>query len=328
MTNMKRLLLTTLASLSWLGAIPTAHAQAAFPSERPITLVVPFAAGGGTDILARLVAEKLGEQLSQSVIVDNKPGANGLIAMGAVERAKADGYTLMFGSSSTHVLAPLMSEDKAFIDEVRKKSTLVSMVADTPLVLAVGTHSDIGNLEQLLSVARQKSLTFGTFGTGSSPHVLGELLAARTNTKLVHVAYKGSAPAITDLRGGHIDSVFLTVAAVSAQVDNKEIRPLAVTGPRRVQTLPDTPTFKEAGVTGLEDSGWFALFAPAGTPAATLEVLHTGVAKVMAMPAIQTQLTELGLQHAPGSRAQAAQAWERSIANIRKLLQQVTISTK
>ena len=324
----KRLLLTALASLSWLGAIPAAHAQAGYPSERPVTLVVPFAAGGGTDILARLVAEKLGEQLRQSVIVDNKPGANGLVAMRAVERAAADGYTLTFGSSSTHVLAPLMSEDKALMDQLRKKSTMVSMVAETPLVLAVSAHSEVGNLEQLLRMARQKSLTFGTFGTGSSPHVMGELLAAKTNTKLVHVAYKGSAPAITDLRGGHIDSVFLTVAAVSAQVDNKEIRPLAVTGPRRVQTLPDTPTFKEAGVTGLEDSGWFALFAPAGTPAATLEVLHTGVAKVMALPVIQSQLTELGLQNAPGSRVQAAQAWERSIANTRKLLQQVTISTK
>lgn len=325
---MKTLLLAALASLTWWGAMPAAQAQAAFPKERPITLVVPFAAGGGTDILARLVAEKLGEQLGQSVVVDNKPGANGMIAMRAVERAAADGYTLTFGSSSTHVLAPLMSEDKALMDQVRKKSSMVSLVAETPLVLAVGAHSEIGNLEQFLRTARQKSLTFGTFGSGSSPHVMGELLAAKTQSQLVHVAYKGSAPAITDLRGRHIDSVFLTIAAVSAQVDSKEIRPLAVTGPRRVQTLPNTPTFKEAGVAGLEDSGWFALFAPAGTPADVLDTLHNGVAKVMASPAVQTQLVELGLQHAPGTRAQAGEAWERSVTQTRKLLQQVTISTK
>ncbi len=193
-------------------------------------------------------------------------------------------------------------------------------------MLAVSAKSEAGNLEQLLQVARQKSTTFGTFGAGSSPHVLGEVLAAKTGAKLVHVAYKGSAPAITDLRGAHIDSVFLTVAAISAQVDAKEIRPLAVTGPRRVHTLPDVPTFKEAGVDGLEDSGWFALFAPTGTPVAVLDQLHAGVAKVMALPAVQTQLVELGLQYAPGTRTQGIQAWERSISNTRKLLQNVKIS--
>lgn len=325
---MRRHFLACMLAVASLGTAAVAQAQSGYPGERPVTLVVPFAPGGGTDILARLVAEKLGERIHQSVIVDNKPGANGLVAIQAVERAKADGYTLLFGSSSTHVLGPLLSGNKESIDSVRKQSVLVGMIADTPQVLAVSAKSDIKTLDQFLQAARRKSLTFGTFGSGSTPHVLGEYLAAKTGAQLLHVAYKGSSPAITDLRGGHIDGVFLTVAAVSAQVEAKEIVPLAVTGPGRVQLLPGVPTFKEAGVAGLEDSGWFALFAPAGTPAAVLDALYAGVSDVMALPETQAKLTELGLRRTAASRAQEAAAWDRSIANIRKILQQVKISDK
>lgn len=325
---MKRSFLASLIAFAWISAVGGAQAQPAYPGERPVTLMVPFAPGGGTDILARLVAQKLGDRLRQSVIVDNKPGANGLLAMQSVERAKADGYTLLFGSSSTHVLAPLLSPDKQAIDSVRKKSVLVSMVAETPLALAVNAKSDIKTLDQFLQAARKKSTTFGTFGSGSSPHVLGELLAARTGAQLLHVAYKGSSPAITELRGGHTDSVFLTVAALSAQVEAKEIRPLAVTGPKRVQSLPDVPTFTEAGVAGLEDSGWFAIFAPAGSPGAALDQLHSGVSQVMALPEVQAKLLELGLQRSAVDRAQEATTWDRSIANVKKILQQVKIDDK
>ncbi|MGJ7530611.1 Bug family tripartite tricarboxylate transporter substrate binding protein [Variovorax sp. GB1P17] len=325
---MKRSLVTCIATLATWCVANVAQAQTTWPSERPIGLVVPFAPGGGTDILARLVAQKLGEQMGQTIVVDNKPGANGALALQAVERAKSDGYTLMFGSSSTHVLAPLMSDDKKAMEGVRKKSVMVSIVAETPLVLAVSARSEISTLSQLRQVARTKSLTYGTFGTGSSPHVLGELLAARTGTQLLHVAYKGSSPAITDLRGGHIDSVFLTVAALSAQVESKEIRPLAVTGARRVQSLPDVPTFTEAGITGLGDSGWFAVFAPAGTPVAVLERLHAGVTKVMTLPQVQAKLVELGLQRAPGNREEDAAAWDRSIIQTHKILRQIKITSK
>jgi len=325
---MKRTFLIAAAALVCWTPLSTAYAQAAYPADRPITLIVPFAAGGGTDILARLVAEKLGEDVRQTVVVDNKPGANGIIAIRALERAKPDGHTLMFGSSSTHVLAPLMAEDKALMETVRKQTALVGMVADTPLVLAVNSTSEAGSLELFLQAARRQSLTYGTYGSGSSPHVLGALLAAETKAKLTHVAYKGSSPAITDLRGGHIDSVFLTVAAVSVQVEAKEMRPLAVTGPRRVQTLPDVPTFKEAGVAGLEDSGWFAVFAPAGTPSPALDKLHASIAKAMALPAMQGKLVELGLQYVPVSRVQGQLNWDRSIASTRKMLKNVKIGAQ
>jgi len=313
-----------LALLAFFAAF-NAHAAPAFPTDRPISLVVPFSAGGGTDILARLVAARLGVLIQQSVVVDNKPGANGVLASQYVERAKADGYTLMFGSSSTHVLSPMLSPKKQQMEQTRRTFSMVSIVAETPLVLAVNAKSPFQNLDQLLKASRAKELSFGTFGSGSSPHVLGSLLAARTNARLQHVPYKGSSPAITDLLGGHIDSVFLTVAALSSHVEDKEVRALAVTGPHRVQTLPDTPTFKESGVAGLEDSGWFAVFAPAGTPAPVLELLHDAIERVMATPEAQAQLVELGLRSSNGTRALQAATWERSIAAMQAILALVKI---
>ncbi|MGJ7498033.1 tripartite tricarboxylate transporter substrate binding protein [Variovorax sp. RT4R15] len=320
----KKTLSAALALLAFLAAF-NARAEPAFPTDRPISLVVPFSPGGGTDILARLVATRLGSMIRQSVIVDNKPGANGVLASQYVERAKADGYTLMFGSSSTHVLSPMLSPKKQQMEQVRKNFSVVSIVAETPLVLAVSARSELQNLDQLLNTSRGRDLSFGTFGSGSSPHIMGVLLAAQTKTRLLHVPYKGSSPAITELLGNHIDSVFLTVAALSSHVEDKEVRALAVTGPRRVQTLPDVPTFKEAGVSGLEDSGWFAVFAPSETPTHVLDSLHNAIERVMATPEIQTKLVELGLRGSTGSRAQQTAKWERSIAATQAILTQVRL---
>lgn len=327
-TTMKTFLLSVTSSLALLVTSGFAHAQSAYPSEKPVTMLVPFAAGGGTDILARLLADKLGEELKQSFVVQNKPGANGLIAIRSMEQSKADGYTLLLGSSSTHMLAPLMSDEKNFINELQKKSTVVSIIADTPLVLAINSKSNIGNLNDMLKLAQNKSLTFGTFGTGTSPHVLGEVLATNTKTMLDHVPYKGSSLAVNDLRGGHIDSVFLTIAAVNTQIDANELRPLAVTGIRRVPTLPSVPTFKELGISGLEDAGWFALFAPAGSPKEVLDMLHESVTKVMAMPVVQSKLVELGLQNTPMSRSEAQQVWIHSTQKTKQMLQQIKLGTK
>ncbi len=316
---------SALCALATLFVTVGASAATAFPTDRPVSLVVPFAPGGGTDILARLVATQVGTLIQQSVVVDNKPGANGVLASQYVERAKADGYTLLFGSSSTHVLSPLLAPKAEQMAQTRKNFTMVGIVAETPLVLAVSGKSELRNLDQLLKTARDRDLSFGTFGSGSTPHIMGELLAAKTKARLLHVPYKGSAPAVTELLGGHTDSVFLTVAALSSHIDDKEVRALAVTGPGRVQTLPDVPTFKEAGIPGLEDSGWFAVFAPADTPVPVMDSLHVAIARVMAMPDVQAKLVELGLRGASGTRAQDAALWDRSIASTRAILTQVKI---
>lgn len=302
-----------------------AQASSAGPlADRPVTLVVPFAPGGGTDILARLIAERLRTLTNRTVVVDNKPGANGVIASQFVERSRPDGHTLMLGSSSTHVLAPILSPDKGAMDAVRKSFVPISIVARTPLVLAVSEKSQFKELGQFLSRS-DIELTYGTFGARSSPHLMGALLAAQRGLRLVHVPYKGSAPAITDLISGNINSVLLTVAAVRSQVEAGQLRSLAVTGTERVSTLPDTPTFQESGVAGLEDAGWFAIFAPSATPENVVAYLRGAIREMMALPEMQTKLKELGLQAGNVEVGKEIEMWHRSIAHIRNVLGRIDV---
>jgi len=320
---MKCLVVPAFMSLVFLACIERVQGQpssAVGLTERPVTLVVPFAAGGGSDILARLLAEKLRPLLKQTVIVDNKPGANGLIASQFVEKSKPDGYTLMLGSNSTHVIAPLLLPDKGAGEAFRKKFALISIVADTPLVLAVGEQSTFRDLKEFI-VSGTKELTFGTFGVHSSPHLMGALLAAQSGARLVHVPYKGSAPAVTDLLSGQISSVFLTVAALSSYIDARHVRALAVTGRERVATLPDVPTFGECGVAGLENPGWFAIFAPANLPDQVAAYLREKLREALSQPDMRARLRELGLQDAQLTPASEAQVWDESVTRTREILQ-------
>ena len=322
MKAMKRLVVPALMSLVFLACVERVQGQpnsAVGLTERPVTLVVPFSAGGGSDILARLLAEKLRVLLAQSVVVDNKPGANGLIASQFVEKSKPDGYTLVLGSNSTHVIAPLLLPDKEAGEAFRKKYTLISIVAETPLVLAVNEQSTFKDLKEFL-VPGTTELTFGTFGVHSSPHLLGALLAAQSGARLVHVPYRGSAPAVTDLLGGQISSVFLTVAAISSYIGSGHVRALAVTGRERVVTLPNVPTFGESGIAGLENPGWFAIFAPANLPDQIAAYLREKLQEVMSQPDVQAKLRELGLQDARLTTATEAQVWDESIARTRDIL--------
>ncbi|MDF3811008.1 MULTISPECIES: tripartite tricarboxylate transporter substrate binding protein [Rhodopseudomonas] len=306
-----------------------ADAQAPAPNTSPlggrsVALVVPFSAGGGTDTLARLIAERFKALTDSTVVVDNKAGANGLIASQFVARAKPDGLTLMLGSSSTHVIEPLLSADKTAMETVQKKFVLVSVVAKTPLVLAVNGSSKIQTLDQFLGQT-DKEVTFGTYGVHSSPHLMGSLLGAERGLRLVHVPYKGSAPAVTDLLSGNIDSVFLTVAAINSFVEAGQARALAVTGTQRVATLPDVPTFKERGVAGFDNAGWFAVFAPAGVPEVTVGYLRNKLHDVMAEPAIQAKLRDLGLQDASDTFGKGTQAWQETIGQTAAILKKTKL---
>ncbi|MGY2907891.1 Bug family tripartite tricarboxylate transporter substrate binding protein [Bradyrhizobium sp. URHC0002] len=325
---MRRLSFAVASCLALL-ACKAADVQAQIASEsplgeRPLALVVPFAAGGGTDILARLIGDRLRALTGKTIVIDNKPGANGLIASQFVEKSMPDGHTLMFGSNSTHVIAPLLSTDRNAMDEVRRKFVLISIIARTPLVLAVNENSRFRDLNQFLAQLNAE-LTFGTFGVHSSPHLMGALLATQRGLRLVHVPYKGSAPAVTDLIGGTIDSVFLTVAAVSSYVEAKQLRALAVTGTQRVSLLPDVPTFQEAGVGGLENDGWFAVFAPAGTPGNIVVYLRSKLAEVMAEPGMQAKLQELGLQDAGVMSGRETDSWDKSVTLTQDILRKTRI---
>jgi tripartite-type tricarboxylate transporter receptor subunit TctC len=322
----RRLVVVALAALSLCGFHDQARAQAApagFAPAHPVTLVVPFAAGGGTDVLARLIADRLGAEVKQTVIVDNRPGANGMVASQFVEKAKADGETLMLGSTSTHVIEPLLQPDRNAAEAMKGKFTLVAIVAGTPLVLAVNESSKYKTLEQFLKAKNE--LTFGTFGVHSSPHLMGALLASRTGVQLVHVPYKGSAPAVSDLLSGTIDSVFLTVAGISSFVEAKQLRALAITGKERLASLPDVPTFQESGVPGLENSGWFAIFAPANLPEPITADLREKIGAIMRQPDMRSKLRELGLQQMTIAPGKELEVWNESWTTIADILERTGI---
>ncbi|MBK8324465.1 MAG: tripartite tricarboxylate transporter substrate binding protein [Betaproteobacteria bacterium] len=306
----RRHCLATLLLAAGFASAFTAQAQPAYPTAGPIRLVVPFSAGGGTDILARLIANKLETALGQTVVIDNQPGANGAVASENVARKPADGYTLLFGSSSTHAIAPLVSK-KVNYDPFRDFAP-VTVVANTPLALVVNTASPIQDFPQYLAAARKDKMSYGTFGAGSTPHILGEVLAANANVPLLHVPYKGSAQAVTDILGNHIESAFLTVAAVAKPVSAGKLRALAVSGAARSKAMPTVPTFKELGVAGLEESGWFAIFAPAKTPAAITTQVADAVAKIVAGADVQAKMVELGLEPVGSTPEQHAAIWKRT----------------
>ena len=225
----------------------------------------------------------------------------------------------MLGSNSTHVIAPLLLPDETGIDAFKKKFRLASILARTPLVLGVSEKSEVKTITQFLAEG-QKERTFGTFGVNSSPHLMGTLLAAESGLRLVHVPYKGSSQAVTDLLGGTIDAVFLTVAAVKTYIDAKQIRALAVTGTERIATLPDVPTFREVGVGGLENAGWFAIFVPGATPDEMVQRLKSDLRDVMAQPDMKAKLEEFGLQSAEPFQDNEESAWDSSIAATREIL--------
>ena len=289
----------------------SAFAQGPRYPERPVRLVIPFTPGGGTDILGRFLGTRLSAELGQPVVIENVPGANGLVARQMVARQPADGHVLMLGSNSTHAIAPVTARES--LADLQRDFAPVTIIAETTLVLAVSPASPLKTLRQYIEASRVKPLTFGTFGQASSAHLMGELLSLNGPAPMLHVPYKGSAPAVADAMGGHIDSVFLTVAAVSGQVATGKLRALAVTGERRLAAMPDTPTFAEAGVKGLEDAGWFALFAPGATPAAVRERVAATVAKIVAEPESQKRLSELGLQPVGSTPERHRAAWEATL---------------
>lgn len=318
--TLSRIVAVGLLAAGPLGGLSTA--QASYP-DRPVRMVIPFTPGGGTDILGRYIGSELEQVLGQPIVVENVPGANGRIARQLVAKQPADGYTLMLGSNSTHAIAPLTTNET--MADLLRDFAPVSIIANTTLVLAVSATSPITKLADFIAATRQKELSYGTFGLASSPHLMGELLSLNASAPMLHIPYKGSAPAVTDVLGGHTDSVFLTVAAVSEQVANGRLRALAITGKRRIESMPDVPTFAEAGVKGLEDAGWFALFAPAQVPEAIRDQVAAALAKVIAKPEVQQRLMTLGLEPVGSTPAEHKLAWEATVRLVQEIIEKTRL---
>jgi tripartite-type tricarboxylate transporter receptor subunit TctC len=296
------------SALAALGACALVQANAQTPAEfpaRPIRIVVPFAAGGATDVIARVVGQKVSDQLGQPVVVDNKAGANGNIGALAVARATPDGYTILMATSSHAINATLYRK----LDySLTKDFAALSNLASVPLVLVVNPGVPARNAAEFAAYAKAQGdkLNFASGGTGTAAHLAGEQFNTLVGSRMLHVPYKGGALAQTDLIGGQVQAMFANLPEVLTQVQAGKLRPLALTGSTRRANLPEVPTFAEAGYPQMEARSWFGLFAPAGTPAPVVAKLSASIAQAVADPAVQARLKELGAD-AIGDRHEAFQ---------------------
>jgi tripartite-type tricarboxylate transporter receptor subunit TctC len=283
-------------------------AFSAFAQEWPtksVTVLVPFAAGGTVDIVARTVTQRLGVELGQTFVVDNRGGAGGIIATTALARSAPDGHTLLFHHMGLVFNAALY--DKLPFDTQRDIAP-VAIIGATPNVLVVNNAIPATSVREFIALAKAKpgSINYGSGGIGSAGHLPMELLQSTAKIDLVHVPYKGSGPAITDLMGGQIQAMLLTIPAVMPFVSAGKLRAIATSGKRRSPALPDLPTLDEAGLPGFEYSPWYGVFAPAGTPAPILAKIHAAINKVLAEPEIRDKLGKQGLEVQPMTREEFA----------------------
>ena len=269
------------------------HAQAKYP-DRPVKIVVGFTAGGGTDVAARIVAQKLSEATGQTFVVENRPGASGLIASEQVAKATADGYTIMVGSQTTLAVAPALY--KKFQLDPAKELTGLAMLGISPLVAVVNADSPIKSIKDLIAEAKAKNgtMNFGSGGVGTTPHMAGELFSIQAGAKMVHVAYRGEAPGINDLLGGQIPFMFSNLSVVKGNVEAGKLRALAVTSSKRVPSLPNVPTIAET-FPGFDAATWFVLVGPAGMPREAITRINAETKKIVATEDFQQRLDAIGM---------------------------------
>jgi tripartite-type tricarboxylate transporter receptor subunit TctC len=263
--------------------------------ERSIKILVGFAAGGGTDVAARIVAQKLTETIGQSVVVENRSGASGMIAAETVAKSSADGYTLMMGTQTTLAVAPALY--RKFSIDATRDFVGVAKAGISPLVLVVHPSVPARSVMDLIALAKAGpgTLNFGSGGLGTTPHMAGELFSIQAGVKMVHVAYRGEAPAINDLLGGQLHLIFANLSAVIGNVKAGSLRALAVTSAQRAATAPQIPTVAEAALPGFEAATWFALVAPAGTPREIVRRLNTEVTQLVTQPDVRQRFADLGM---------------------------------
>ena len=281
-------------------AAAAVHAQAQGYPNRPVRLIVPFAPGGFTDVVARILGQKLSQSLGQQFVVENKAGAGSTIGSDLVAKAAPDGYTLLM-VSSTHVISPWIYKSLPY-DPI-KSFAVVGKLVDSPYVLLVHPKVPAKNVQEFIALAKSRpdELHYASSGNGSAQHLMGGLFVAMTGAPLKHVPYKGSSGAATDLVAGVVESSFAGVPNALAQVPQGRLKALAVTTGKRAPQLPDVPTLQEAGVAGYDASVWLALLAPAGTPPEIVAKLNSEVARLMNSPDTKKALFDAGVEPSPSS---------------------------
>ncbi len=330
--NMPKRMRTTRRSLPALALLllastSTAFAQGSAWPSRPITMVVTYPPGGGADVMARLIAPKMGEALGQNVIIENRPGAGGQIGAAAVAKAAPDGYTLMLDASSFAVnpsLYPKLPYDSATAFRP------IGVIALFPNVVLVNPQFPAKNISELTSLARSRKdfVSFASSGNGSAQHLAGALFESAAKVDMVHVPYKGGGPALNDVIGGQVPLFFGNLASTLQHIQSGRLRALAVTSGKRAPMLPDVPTLAEAGLAGAEIYEWNAIFAPAGTPEPVLEKLSVALQKAMETPEVKARIAQLGGEIQKGGPKAAQEFIQAQIALWARLVKAKGISVE
>lgn len=300
----RRHVLAIAASIAFLPSV-RAQTLTGFPKKQ-VRLVVPYPPGGSNDVIARLLAQKLQDFWGQPVVVENKPGAAGNLGSAEVVRSAADGHTLLLTNTNIAAMNPALIERMPF--DPQKDLAPISLLGTSSLVMVVNTNVRAQNVQQLIELARSQpgKLTYASGGNGSPQHMSAEMFKNMTKTSLLHIPYRGAAPAIVDLLGGQIDVFIGVINQLLPHIRSGRVRPLAVTGARRVPTLPEIPTMEEAGVRGYESDIWLGLVAPAGTPMPLIDDINRSVNQVMSQPDVKTKLAEQGIEVLLSTPAQMA----------------------
>lgn len=285
------------AIVQWMAlaatALATAAAAQSYPTK-PIRMVVGFPPGGGTDVVARIIAPRLSDSLGQPIVIDNRPGATGTVAAGMVAKAPADGYTIMMGHVSVNAIAPSLFAKLPY--DVEKDFAPITLTASVPHFIVVHPSLPVTSVKELIAYARTRDgkLSFPSAGNGSTPHLAGEMFKTMAGVNLLHVPYKGTGQSMQDLLGGQHQVAFDTLPACAPHVRANRLRPLAVTSAKRLAEFPDVPTVEQAGVAGYQMTTWYGVFAPAGTPRPIVERLHGEISKTMQTPDTRARLLEAG----------------------------------
>jgi tripartite-type tricarboxylate transporter receptor subunit TctC len=323
LVRMKKLLACALlaALVAPLGAL----AQS-WPTAKPIRMVIPFPAGGATDIVGRTIAQKLSAAIGQQIVIDNKPGAGGTIGADLVAKAPADGYTILMATSSTHSVGPALSAKMPY-DAFRDFAPVVH-VANAPSVLVVGRNFPASSVQELVALLKRSpgQYNFGSSGIGTYPHLSAEMFKWRAGGLfVVHIPYRGTGLVITDLVAGQI--AFLMDSIVSAQphIADGKVKPLAVSGSRRSVSAPSVPTFAESGIPGMDFSNWFGVFAPAGTPADIVQRLNRELNAVLRAPEIVERLQRAGAEAVGGTPEQFSKVYRDEFENWKAVIQRAGI---
>lgn len=317
--------LLSLLSLSMLAVAGGVSAQVQYP-VKPIRLVIPYPPGGGTDILGRPIARLLGEKLGQSILVDNRGGASGMVGAEIVARSAPDGYTVLMATSGEAALNVALYP-KMNYDPIRD-FTPVTQVGVSPLVLVAHPSLPVKNVRDYIALAKKRpgSLSYSSIGSGSAQHMAGEWMRLLTGIDIIHVPYKGGGPQMTDLLGGHSHSGFLALPVAAPNIKNGRIRAVGMTSAKRSSAFPDVPTFAESGMPGFEVSQWWAILVPRGTPNDIVARLHTEISAIVKTAEMKGRMADLGVDPVGGTPEQLGELVRTEIAKFRKIVADAKIT--